>query len=381
MKFAYTLLLISFISLKLSASINSADTAKLPVPESPSDKLNMPDKLKLSSPANYSDSLDFSVAVLQKDNLKFQEYLPHPVNLNLSARVNHAGSPGEADPSNLSNNLKQVKLRNQDSLRLTALLMRQDSLKFASYRHLSDSVKQQLKPMSLDSLKQQLTLSKNNWFKGFIYTEITSRYLNYDTISNKTTRLNYQSKALSYTMMALHQYSSFNDTLGLRICFDNLAKVYFAQKKYSQAKWFILQSNTLSRDKNDVPDIIASLLTLSAIKSDIKDYKLAIRDLDEALQLSITNHYQKTELDVLKNYALLYSRLKNYPKEEQILKKRDLLQESIKKDEEAKLMASVNARALLQRKKADSLQNKKKVYTSNIRKLYKNNSSVKIASL
>ena len=106
-----------------------------------------------------------------------------------------------------------------------------------------------------------------------------------------------------------------------------------------------------------------------------------MRDLNEALQLSITNHYQKTELDVLKNYALLYSRLKNYPKEAQILKKRDSIEESIKKVEEARLMAAVNVRALLLKKKLDSLQSKKKVYTSNIRKLYKNNSSGKIALL
>jgi tetratricopeptide (TPR) repeat protein len=159
--------------------------------------------------------------------------------------------------------------------------------------------------------------------------------------------------------------------------FDNLAKVYYSQKKFTQAKWFILQSNTLSRAKADTSNIISSLLTLSTIKSDIKDYNLALRDLNEALQLSINIHSPKTESQVLKNYAMLYHRLKDFPKEAQVLKKRDSLEERMRKTEEAQLAAQ-NA---LQKKKLDSLQSKKKVYSSNIRKLYKNSSGRKIASL
>jgi tetratricopeptide (TPR) repeat protein len=182
-------------------------------------------------------------------------------------------------------------------------------------------------------------------------------------------------------MLALHQYSHFNDTVGLRISFDHLVKVYMSQKKYSQAKWFILQSNSLSRAKNDPVNIIASLITLSTIKSEQKDYTLAMGDLNEALQISQANHYKKTESEVLKNYALLYSRLKNYPKEEAILKKRDSLEESIRKDEQAKLTASLAAKDSAEKKKPHSTQVKKKVYTSNTRKLSKSGSARKVATL
>ena len=83
------------------------------------------------------------------------------------------------------------------------------------------------------------------------------------------------------------------------------------------------------------------------------------------------------ESQVLKNYALLYARLKNYPKEALMLKKRDSIEESILKNEEDQL----TTQRTVQKRKLDSLQNKKKVYTSNIRKPYKNNSPKKIASL
>jgi len=60
-----------------------------------------------------------------------------------------------------------------------------------------------------------------------------------------------------------------------------------------------------------------------------------------------------------------------------MLKKRDSIEESILKNEEDQL----TTQRTVQKRKLDSLQNKKKVYTSNIRKPYKNNSPKKIASL
>ena len=153
-----------------------------------------------------------------------------------------------------------------------------------------------------------------------------------------------------------------------------LAKVYHDQHKYTQAKWFILQSNTLSRAKNDNPNIIASLIELSSIKSDIKDYNLAIRDLNEALAISSKNHYPKQESQVQLHYAMLYNVMKNYTKATIALKRHNAIDDSIKKDEEARMMAKVNMK--------DSLQlMKKKLYTISNKRSYKINSSKRIASL
>jgi len=95
-------------------------------------------------------------------------------------------------------------------------------------------------------------------------------------------------QALSNVMQALHIYSGAGDSAGLRQTFDNLGMVYHLQKKYTQAKWFILQSSAISREKHDTLNIISSLLTLVAVKEDIKDFNLAKRDLDEALALART---------------------------------------------------------------------------------------------
>jgi hypothetical protein len=226
----------------------------------------------------------------------------------------------------------------------------------------------------VDSLKNELDATIDDSLKAPIYTQIASEYFKYDTIANKKQRRVYQNLALSNTMSALHLYSRYDDTTGLRISFDMLAKVYHVQHKYTQAKWFILQSNTLSRAKNDNPQIITSLIELSSIKTDIKDYKLALRDLNEALTLSSKNHYPKQESEVQLHYAMLYNVMKDYPKAAVALKRHHAIDDSIRRDEEAKMMAKLTMKDSLQ-------QSKKKLYTTGSKKSYKTSSLKRMASL
>ena len=215
----------------------------------------------------------------------------------------------------------------------------------------------------VDTLKQQLTTTSDS-LKGALYTQIAAEYMHYDTISNKKAKLAFQNEALSNTLKALHYYSKYDDTVGLRTCFNNLAIVYRDQKKYSQAKWFILQSNTLSRVKNDVPNIISSLLVLASVKTDIQDYSLAMQDLNEALSLSGKN--AKAQATVQLGYVLLYNNMKNYPKADLALKRYNFINDSIRRSDEAKITAA-----------ADSVQRKKKLYLTSNKRLSSTNSSRK----
>ncbi len=219
----------------------------------------------------------------------------------------------------------------------------------------TDSVQVITYASTLDSLKQALKENQYDSLKAGIYVQIAAQYLKYDTIASKRVRANYQNEAINYTMLALHGFSRYDDTLGMRMCFDYLTKVYRSQKKYSQAKWFVLQSNTISRTINDKPGIIASLLQLAGIKMDIKDYSLAMRDLNEALKLSVENHFATTEARVQENYAVLYNRTKKYGKAAIALKRMDYIYDSLAKAEKAMLAkASV----------PDSMQAKKKLLTT-----------------
>jgi len=379
MKKAFTLLVILFAFQGLYASAFSVDTIKT----SHTDSLRSIKDSSKFDVNHFLDSLRREVKLRRLDTLTFSGTIAKTGSQNQSQAPTMIASTDGKPNINLAltmppDNVKASALTlPADTISLA--LKRADSLRAIEVAYIAN-VKQRIKLMGLDSLKVTLKLNKYESLKGPIYSEIADRYMQYDTLSNKETRLTYQNEAISYTMLALHEYSKREDTLGLRICFDNLAKVYFAKKNYSQAKWFILQSNTLSREKNDIPNIITSLVTLAAIKSDIKDYQLAMKDLNEAMQLSVSNHYPKLEMDVLKNFGFLYSRLKDFPKAEMALKKRDSIEASIKKSEEAALIAKV-AQDSLQKRKIDSSLNKKKVLTSGYRKPSKNNSVKKTASL
>src|SRR3569833_1506803 len=336
--------------------------------------------LSVTAMPHYAADLNASVQVSHQPDYSLTANT-YPDSLNITRLVHCSGGLSMADSHLAENVNNKMRIKNADSLRLLALMIKQDSVRIAIYKQNKDSVQRHLASMSTDSLKKQLNYKASDMFKGQIYTEIANRYLDYDTISNKVTRASHQSIALSYTMQALHQFSHFNDTAGLRLTFDHLAKVYLAQKKYSQAKWFILQSNSLSRAKNDNPNIIASLITLAKIKSEAGDAKLAMGDLDEAIQITAKNKYLKLQSDVYRNYAMLYSREKNYPREELMLKKRDSIEDIIRKNEQAKQLAALAAKDSADKKKADSVQAKKKVFTSNTRKLSKNGSARKVATL
>ena len=401
MKKTLTLFIFLLICLKFPALAQSGEGNKIGPPDPVNDTIKAPTlvyNLKLLALSDFSISThnknNFGVAAVNHYPGELNAILPvkrhedvdvvavtYPDSMNLAPLLKKPVSLSMADSHLAENSNNKMRIKNADSLRLLAAMLRQDSIRISLYRANKDSVKQRISSMNLDSLKLQLKYPASEMFKGQIYTEIANRYLDYDTISNKMQRANYENKALNYTMLALHQFSYYNDTTGLRVTFDHLARVYLAQKKFSQAKWFILQSNSLSRAKNDQPNVIASLITLAKIKGEQTDYKLAMGDLDEAIQISEKNHLGKAELDVLKNYAMLYSRMKNYPKEEAMLKKRDSLEQSIHKAEEAKLAAALAAKDSMEKKRADSLQVKKKVFSSNTRKLSKSASGKKIATL
>jgi hypothetical protein len=68
--------------------------------------------------------------------------------------------------------------------------------------------------------------------------------------------------------------------------FSELARLYIQENRLSEAKWYLLQSNNISRQQNDDKHTIANLIDLALIKISIGDYALAQVDLTEAYDLA-----------------------------------------------------------------------------------------------
>lgn len=83
--------------------------------------------------------------------------------------------------------------------------------------------------------------------------------------------------------------------------FNELAKIYVQLNQFSEAKWFFLQSNNLSRQQNNDRLTIANLIELSNVKQAIGDFSLAQQDLEEARDMA-KNHNWQDDMQTVKKH-------------------------------------------------------------------------------
>lgn len=106
-------------------------------------------------------------------------------------------------------------------------------------------------------------------------------------------------------------YYKLKDKTGTIRCYDQLANIYGRQRKFSEAKWFYIQSNILARKLNDSKGIVSSLIGLAHIKMAIGDYQLAYSDLKEAEQLSIRHNYNYNLIEIKNTLYELHTKTGN----------------------------------------------------------------------
>lgn len=106
-------------------------------------------------------------------------------------------------------------------------------------------------------------------------------------------------------------YYGLNDKLGTIKCYDQLGITYFQQKKFTEAKWFFIQSNMLARKINSNIEVVGSLINLAHVKMSIGDYDLALSDIKEAEQLSVKNKYSNQLIEIKNDLAEVYTKLGN----------------------------------------------------------------------
>jgi hypothetical protein len=68
--------------------------------------------------------------------------------------------------------------------------------------------------------------------------------------------------------------------------FNTLANLYMVAKRFSEAKWFLLQSNAIAKRENNDKLTITNLLDLATIKAAMGELALARTDLKEAHDLA-----------------------------------------------------------------------------------------------
>ncbi|MDB5159415.1 MAG: tetratricopeptide repeat protein [Mucilaginibacter sp.] len=69
--------------------------------------------------------------------------------------------------------------------------------------------------------------------------------------------------------------------------FSDLAALYLQQNRFSEAKWYLLQSNTIARQAENTRHLLDNLMILADIKNKIGEVPLALMDLQEAHDVAV----------------------------------------------------------------------------------------------
>lgn len=87
--------------------------------------------------------------------------------------------------------------------------------------------------------------------------------------------------------------------------FSELARLYVQQNRFSEAKWYFLQSCFLSRQLKNDRLTISNLSDLAMVKSEIGDFVLAQQDLLEARDIASAHGWLIELIDVEKKMGYI----------------------------------------------------------------------------
>jgi tetratricopeptide (TPR) repeat protein len=111
---------------------------------------------------------------------------------------------------------------------------------------------------------------------------------------------------------ALPLFSSVGNKHGRMLCFTTLGELYTIQKRYSEAKWYLLQADALTDFLNDKQSKVANLIKLAEVKNAIGDHDLALEDYKLAEQLASENNYKDKLAEIKGEIGETYWKMGNY---------------------------------------------------------------------
>ncbi|WP_069659490.1 tetratricopeptide repeat protein [Arcticibacter eurypsychrophilus] len=111
---------------------------------------------------------------------------------------------------------------------------------------------------------------------------------------------------------ALPGFTRLGNKAGRMKCFQSLSVLYYSQKRYSEAKWFCIQTHGLAEKLNDKQALIGSLIHMAEVKNALEDHQDALRDYKKAESLAIQNQYPIKLVEIIGDMGETYNKLGNY---------------------------------------------------------------------
>lgn len=150
---------------------------------------------------------------------------------------------------------------------------------------------------------EEALINKNNRQLGEVYLNLANIWTSQRRYKEAEAII--MSKALPLFAYKIH------DKISLMKSFDQLADIFKQQKRFSEAKWFYIQSNSVARKLNNSSGIVNSLVSLGHVKMSIGDHQLALTDFKEAERLSLSNKYQFKLVEIKGDLSKVYAAMGN----------------------------------------------------------------------
>jgi hypothetical protein len=149
----------------------------------------------------------------------------------------------------------------------------------------------------------ELQLSKNNSI-SHISNTLKLNGLQVQPLVLEQCEFSLEIASVTVMEMAKHnmRFRIYNDA---SYNFSDLAQIYIKLHRLSEAKWYLLQSNNISRQENDDKHTISNLVSLAAVKVDIGDISSAKADLLEARDLARAKAMHPETAEIEKKMLLL----------------------------------------------------------------------------
>lgn len=140
------------------------------------------------------------------------------------------------------------------------------------------------------------------FFTNQITPETTSTSTSFINFKTDLGRSRYSINAEEAFIMKNLRHSARYGPAAMRIQFDNLVNFYFSQKRFSEAKWYVLRSNAISRQEKNYTNVVGSLVVLADVKSSLGDFIQANADLSEAKVIA-SSHSMTLDLLLIEQHS------------------------------------------------------------------------------
>ena len=159
--------------------------------------------------------------------------------------------------------------------------------------------------------------------------------------------------AIKYIEQAKTRFTDLKEPLGLVICDNNLANIYFRMGQFDEAEPRAQRALAIGTTLNYVPNMVTSLLILSDIRLQTGQGADSFVFLNKALPLAEQIHQQSGRTSVYKGLAEAHAKTGNFARAYQFQSQWMALKDSTFNESSAKKIAGVQAQYQSEKKQAE----------------------------